>query len=141
MMADDNAGGAIGLYPNGLRVIRDISPELLATIRGVGYPYIYRRWMRHDGTQVACASESVLCPDEPELQSIGVRRWKLQNALCGASRDQGIPIVYGKRLRSITQRDARAECVFEDDTRAEFDIVFGADGLILQRFVCLDLEV
>ena len=51
---DDGAGGAIGLYPNGLRVIRDISPDLLKTIRSVAYPYIYRRWMRHDGIFHVC---------------------------------------------------------------------------------------
>ena len=48
----DNAGGGIGLYANGLRVLRDISPELLAAVRGAGYDYIYRRWQRHDGTAV-----------------------------------------------------------------------------------------
>lgn len=49
----DNAGGAFGLYANGLRVLRDISPDLLATVRKEGYDYLYRRWFRHDGTEVA----------------------------------------------------------------------------------------
>lgn len=64
---DDNVGGAIGLYANGLRVLRDISPDLLRRVRDSGYPYIYRRWMRHDGMQVAVAREDVLTKD-PDLQ-------------------------------------------------------------------------
>jgi hypothetical protein len=35
----------MGLYPNGLRVIRDISPTILKQIQDAGCPYQYRRWM------------------------------------------------------------------------------------------------
>lgn len=77
-----NAGGAIGLYPNGLRVLRNLSrgsspsyldsehvkfgancPNLLQNVRTAGCDYIYRRWMRHDGLQVAVAREDELLPD------------------------------------------------------------------------------
>ena len=40
----EDLGAGMGMYPNGLRVIRDISPKLLASIRESGYPYLYRRW-------------------------------------------------------------------------------------------------
>jgi hypothetical protein len=33
------------LYPNGLRVLRDISPTLLQQIQEAGIPYRWRRWM------------------------------------------------------------------------------------------------
>ena len=74
------AGGAIGLYPNGLRVLKNISkgfeveggglkyeasyPQLLDNVRAAGCPYIYRRWMRHDGTEVAVAREDELLPQD-----------------------------------------------------------------------------
>lgn len=61
-----NAGGAIGLYPNGLRVIRDLkdtAPNLLSQVREAGCDYLYRRWMRHDGLEVAVAREDELLPD------------------------------------------------------------------------------
>lgn len=61
-----NAGGAIGLYPNGLRVIRnlkDTAPNLLSQVREAGCDYLYRRWMRHDGLEVAVAREDELLPD------------------------------------------------------------------------------
>jgi hypothetical protein len=64
-----NAGGAIGLYPNGLRVLRDIStrhpmlPHLLRDVRDAGCEYVHRRWMRHDGSVVCVAREDELLSD------------------------------------------------------------------------------
>jgi hypothetical protein len=40
----DDVGAGMGMYPNGLRVIRDISPALLERIQRAGYPYLHRRW-------------------------------------------------------------------------------------------------
>jgi 2-polyprenyl-6-methoxyphenol hydroxylase-like FAD-dependent oxidoreductase len=40
----DDVGAGMGMYPNGLRVIRDISPQLLEQIKEQGYPYLFRRW-------------------------------------------------------------------------------------------------
>jgi 2-polyprenyl-6-methoxyphenol hydroxylase-like FAD-dependent oxidoreductase len=40
----DGVGAGMGMYPNGLRVIRDISPLLLHQIQEQGYPYLFRRW-------------------------------------------------------------------------------------------------
>jgi len=58
-----NAGGAIGLYPNGLRILKQLSPKLLTNVRVGGCTYIYRRWMRHDGMEVGVAREDELLPD------------------------------------------------------------------------------
>mmetsp|Transcript_6584 Transcript_6584/g.14587 ORF Transcript_6584/g.14587 Transcript_6584/m.14587 type:complete len:909 (+) Transcript_6584:87-2813(+) len=69
-----NAGGAIGLYSNGLRVLRHLSethpalPSILTEVRSAGCDYLYRRWMRHDGTEVAVAREDELLPDAEEAQ-------------------------------------------------------------------------
>lgn len=133
----DNVGGAIGMYANGLRVIRDIAPELLERLREQGYPYLQRRWMRHDGTEVACGDEAVLARDEPLLQSIGIRRWRLQNALTEAAVEHGILIQFGKRLRSAVEVAGTGESAgtsttlltFEDGTTTTADVVFGADGI------------
>lgn len=126
---NDNAGGAVGLYANGLRVLRDISPELLATVRDYGYEYRFRRWFRHDGTQVACASESELSSD-PELQSIGIRRWRLQKALSDAVAAEGIVVRFRMRTEAVAPRaDGRVEVTFGDGTTRVARLVFGADGL------------
>jgi len=40
----DDVGAGMGCYPNGLRVIRDISSDLLGAIQDIGYPYLLRRY-------------------------------------------------------------------------------------------------
>ena len=125
----NNAGGAVGLYANGLRVLRDISPELLAAVRASGYDYIYRRWYRHDGTQVACARESELS-DDPELQSLGIRRWRLQKVLFDATTAAGIKVHFKMRTEHVQPRaDGTIDVTFADGTSRTVRVVFGADGL------------
>jgi salicylate hydroxylase len=131
---DDDVGGAIGMYPNGLRVIRDIDSGLLAKIRAASEPIQIRRWVRHDGAEIAAASEYYLCSwadgrDAIERASTGIRRWRLQKALLEAAQGAGIPVVFGQRLQSI--RDvpgAPVRLVFDSGTTLLCDMVFGCDG-------------
>mmetsp|Transcript_127566 Transcript_127566/g.369303 ORF Transcript_127566/g.369303 Transcript_127566/m.369303 type:complete len:434 (-) Transcript_127566:271-1572(-) len=134
----DGVGGAIGMYANGLQVIRDIDPELLKTLRKEGYDYIYRRWYRHDGTEVACADESLLTPpgssDEvkKELTPIGIRRWKLQKALYEACVAAKIPIHFDHAVKEVVETDdGMHEIRFwqQDKSPMRAKYVFGADGV------------
>ena len=125
----NDAGGAMGLYANGLRVLRDIDPELLKAVREAGYEYMYRRWQRHDGTEVACAQEAELT-DEAELQSIGIRRWKFQKVLCDATEAAGIKITFAKRTELVEKRpDGTCNVRFADGTNRTARLVIGADGV------------
>jgi 2-polyprenyl-6-methoxyphenol hydroxylase-like FAD-dependent oxidoreductase len=125
----DDVGAALGMYPNGLRVIRDIDPDLLTAIREAGAPYVYRRWERHDGTEVAAAEESELTDGDDELSSIGIRRWKLQKVLYNAAMDMGIPFHFKKATKDVIVReDDLVEVVFEDGTRRTTQLLFGCDG-------------
>ena len=125
----DSAGGAMGLYANGLRVLRDISPALLAAVRSEGYDYLYRRWMRHDGTEVACAREDALVAD-PELQSLGIRRWRLQKVLMDATTAAGIAVHFKKRTERVEPRaDGTVHVAFADGAERVAKMVIGADGL------------
>lgn len=128
----DEVGAGMGLYPNGLRVLRLISPELLEAIRKEGYEFLLRRIERHDGTEIVVGDESILSTDseESDLQSIGIRRWKLLGTLHKAAIAKGIPIHFGKKVQQIRQEndDDRVQIEFEDGSTAECDILFGADG-------------
>ena len=123
-------GAAIGMYPNGLRVLRDIDPTLVTAIREAGYPYEYRRWMRHDGTEVAVASESALDRRDDGLHSIGILRWKMQKILYDAVVEVGITVHFGKRTEKahIRPEDSLCELNFADGTQITCDILLGADG-------------
>ena len=124
----DGVGGGIGLYANGLRVLRDASPALLKAVRSAGYPYVFRRWLRHDGAEVAVAEEKVLC-DDPELASLGIRRWKLQKALCDAATEAGVTIEFGARVEEVREVDGGFAEVVTAGGVKRGRVVFGADGL------------
>ena len=122
-------GAGLGMYPNGLRVLRDISPELLADVRAAGYPYMYRRWERHDGTEIQRAEESVLSDGEKDLDSIGIRRSRLQDVLVRHALAQGIPLHFSKATKTaITREDGLIEVQFMDGTSRLTQVLFGADG-------------
>lgn len=133
----DDVGAGMGMYPNGLRVIRDISKELLEQIQQAGYPYLYRRWERHDGTEVAVAEEKVLAGGDDDLKSIGIRRWKLQKVLFNAVQDAGIRIHFGKRLRDVKHVNDEVNLQFEDGTSRTCKLLLAADGAHsrVRRFV------
>ena len=121
------AGAGMGMYPNGLRVLRDISPHLLHRVQQEGYPFVWRRWEHHDGTEVVSAQErslsstnkkknnksgNVCAPDQQEqaddndnddddLQPLGIRRWKLQQILYDAVQKAAIPVHFGKKILRI----------------------------------------
>uniref|UniRef100_A0A7S1ZA59 FAD-binding domain-containing protein n=1 Tax=Trieres chinensis TaxID=1514140 RepID=A0A7S1ZA59_TRICV len=129
----DGIGGAIGMYANGLRVVRDADAELLKRLRDEGYPYLRRRWYRHDGTEVANGDEARLAPGgREELTPMGIRRWKLQRALYEACVEKGIPVHFGRRIEYVVKREgglielgfAGGEC-----SPVLARVVFGADGV------------
>lgn len=124
-----DVGAALGMYPNGLRVLRDIDPKLMRAVKEQGYPYLFRRWERHDGTEIATASEDVLSKDDEELCSIGIRRWKLQNVLYEAVIRAGIPVYFNKATSGIVEHDNDLiEVLFEDGSSRFTKVLFGVDG-------------
>ena len=132
----DDVGGAIGMYPNGFQVIRDIDPSLLRAIRKEGIPYEQRRWMKPDGAVVAEASEQSLCEwasaeDEAERSSIGIRRWRLQKVLLQHASKLGIEVRFGMTLQSLegVRSVGPMTLVFKEGPRYHADFVFGCDGV------------
>jgi 2-polyprenyl-6-methoxyphenol hydroxylase-like FAD-dependent oxidoreductase len=98
-------GAGMGMYPNGLRVLRDIDPDLVRQVQEEGHAYQYRRWERHDGTEIMTAQEEVLArgDEQPPLESLGIRRWRLQKCLYEAAKAQGIPIHFEKETVNVEE--------------------------------------
>jgi 2-polyprenyl-6-methoxyphenol hydroxylase-like FAD-dependent oxidoreductase len=125
----EDVGAALGVYPNGLRVLRDIDPEIVQAIRNAGSPYLYRIWEKHDGTSVAVAKEDVLAGGEEELMSVGIKRWKLQDVLYAAIEREGIPLFFRKETVDVVeQENGCVEVVFADGTSRVADVFFCAEG-------------
>lgn len=125
----DDVGAALGMYPNALRVLRDIDPNLLHAIKKQGAPYVYRRFERHDGTEIATASEDVLHEGDEELCSFGIRRWRLQKVLYEAVIAAGIPVYFGKETNGVIEHeDGIIEVLFADGTSRRTELLLAADG-------------
>ena len=80
---------------------------------------------------MACAAEAALT-DDAELQSIGIRRWKFQKALCDAAAAAGIVIKFSKRTELVEPRGDGSGYVdvrFADGTARTARLVIGADGV------------
>lgn len=130
-------------YPNGLRVLRDIDPELLQMVRDAGEPYKTRHWERHDGKVMAEAEEAVLSAGDKDLDSLGIRRSSLQKALYAFARKQGISIQFRKPLADVKELDnGLIEVIFGDGTSRKTQVLFGADGAHgkARSIVCRDDE-
>ena len=133
----DDVGAGMGMYPNGLRVMRDIGIDLFRSVVGGGYPYLYRRWDRHDGTEATVAKEVALSKEGGggagggELRSFGIRRSRLQRELHDAAVGLGVSIRFGKRVSGVVEGDGEDGIVrvsFEDGTERLTRVLFGADG-------------
>ena len=129
----DGVGGAIGLYPNGLRVLQTVLPSnlFLKITKEYGYPYLNRRWYRHDGTQVAIANETQTLSVDDQ-QPLGIRRYQLQNVLVQAVKEANIPLFTNKHVSQITQTSTHVTLNFAastDTTSVTADYVLGADGI------------
>ena len=125
----DDVGAGMGMYANGFRVIRDIDPQLLQAIKEQGQPYKYRRWERHDGSLVMSAEEEVLHRGDDDLESVGIRRWRLQKVLYEAVQKENIPVHFSKETMSVeTRPDGIVELFFTDGTSRQTQILFAADG-------------
>ncbi|KAI8616001.1 hypothetical protein BC830DRAFT_1119887 [Chytriomyces sp. MP71] len=141
-------GGAIGLYANGLAVLRDIDNTLLDAVVAAGMPYERRRWMRHDGTEIAVGDETKLVPSsssmstpdstvasaglehDARLHPIGIRRWKFQAALFAHAKSLNIKVHFNKRLASLEHLPSGATRLhFTDSTTTTAKLLFGADGV------------
>lgn len=139
---DRDVGAGMGLYANGLRVLRDINPAIVEDCQKAGYPYLYRRWERHDGSSVAVAQENVLTSDKmnggkvtykghsgDDLQTIGIRRWKLQHILYQAVQKAEIPIYFSKKVLTVNSLSSGlVQVVFVDGSTRETQLLIAADG-------------
>ncbi|KAJ3061368.1 hypothetical protein HDU98_002718 [Podochytrium sp. JEL0797] len=132
--SDGGTGGAIGLYANGLQILKDIDESLLDSICAQGMPYARRRWLRHDGTEFANANESLLLPPstkDPRLSPLGIRRHRFQSQLLAHATTSHIPILFSKRLTSLTSTPSSPHTLltFTDGSTYTATILFGADGV------------
>ena len=153
-----DVGAGMGMYPNGCRVLHDIDTALLQNVRAQGHDYQVRTWTSHDGTEIVTAQETVLSrpatskhhhqpqsnrhdtdeTDETEkavnLESFGIRRWKLQEGLYRhvVEHCHVVDLVFGKRVARVDTTSSSRGHVrvqFTDHTYSPYTkVLFACDG-------------
>jgi 2-polyprenyl-6-methoxyphenol hydroxylase-like FAD-dependent oxidoreductase len=116
-------GAGIGMLANGMRVLRMLGLDGAVTQAGAGL----RHWRY-------CNSQGeLLCDTDLEAlwdgvgPCIGIERSKLHEALLAGA--VAVPARLGIAVTGLTQDADRVTVAFSDGSRAEYDLVVGADGI------------
>ena len=120
------AGGALGLAPNGMHVLA--AAGVIEAVRDVSVTSGEWAFENQKGQSLACIQSGD--PRRYGQAGVLITRAALHGVLINQAQSRGIPVQYGKRLLSI--EDHRGHPViahFADSTTAEGDFLVGADGI------------
>jgi 2-polyprenyl-6-methoxyphenol hydroxylase-like FAD-dependent oxidoreductase len=118
-------GGTVTIFPNGMKVMREcgVKDAMVAGGASTRRAVIQDHFGRQFSTLTMGAVERY---SEP---TITLRRGLLHRILIEKAESLGVEIEYGKRLARVSQDQDRVSVEFEDGTRAEGDMLIGADGV------------
>lgn len=118
-------GGGLQIAPNGMSVLREL--KLSRQLLRLGMDSAEFRFENQFGKTLACIPNGpATVYDDPAVQ---IRRSVLHRSLLDELERLRIPIVYGKRLRSIVSARDGVIASFVDGEVAQGDILVGADGI------------
>ena len=125
-LVSDTVGGALGVSPNGMRVLKNLSEDLYKAVASHGYPV--SRFHIQNAYGWTLGSFPGGDGSSPPLETTLISRQSLRNAL----RDQ-VPdrIIVRKTVSTVTcGEDQRPRLSFADGSPdEEADLVLGADGV------------
>src|SRR5581483_948530 len=113
----------IGVLANGMRMLRVLGLDRAVIQAGA----VLRRWRSCD------ARGEVLCDTDLEAlwgdtgPCVGIERGRLHEALLAGVAD--VPTRLGIAVTGLTQDTDRVNVEFSDGTRADYELVVGADGI------------
>jgi 2-polyprenyl-6-methoxyphenol hydroxylase-like FAD-dependent oxidoreductase len=126
-------GGAITMFPNGMKVLRECGVRERVIEKGA----LMTRVIMQDHFGKPFANVSMGVEELYSEPTFTVRRSLLHEFLIDRAESLGLEIEYGKRLVEVSQAADRLAVEFEDGSRAEGSILIGADGInsTVRRFV------
>lgn len=120
------AGGALGLAPNGVNVLAAAS--VLEPVRDVGVTAGEWAFENQKGRLLACVNAAD--PRRYGHAGVMITRAALHRVLVNRAQNEGVPVNYSKRLVRIDDQPHRPVIAhFSDGTAAEGDFIVGADGI------------
>jgi 2-polyprenyl-6-methoxyphenol hydroxylase-like FAD-dependent oxidoreductase len=120
------AGGALGLAPNGMSVLA--AAGVIEQVRDVSVTSSEWVFENQNGRPLARSNSGD--PGRYGQAGVMITRAALQRVLVDRAQSEGIPVRYGKRLVHIDDKPNQPVVAhFSDGTRAEGDFIVGADGI------------
>lgn len=131
-----SVGAALGIAPNGMKVLRDLDPQIAAAITAAGYPYSFYRLQNAYGWTLVRFGASH--PDAEFRRSVMCSRQAIWDALRDRIPDDAIK---QKTIKEISSGEDGRPCIhLQDGSITDADIVIGADGVksVVKRAVTGD---
>ncbi|WP_017594039.1 FAD-dependent oxidoreductase [Nocardiopsis potens] len=123
----EHLGSFLNLAPNGLAVLRSLG--MLGTVlESAVCPSTAIEFANGSGRRLGRLEDGSTELEEG-LQTVLIMRGALQARLAEAAAAQGARLEYGKRLTGFERTGSGVSAHFADGTRAEGDVLLGADGL------------
>lgn len=125
-LVSEAIGGALGVSPNGMRVLRDLHEDLYRAVASHGYPVA--RFRIHNAYGWVLGSFSAADKSTPPRETILISRQGLWNCLRDHVPDH---VIIRKTVSAVTcGKNQRPRVAFADDSpEEEADLVLGADGV------------
>ena len=131
--AATNIGGSVTIFPNGMRIFRDLG--LREKVIESGVTITKAHFQDHNGRFIVLRSmgqEHIYA--EP---TITIRRALLNALLLEKAQELGIQVEYGKKFVSLEKHDDQVVVSFQDATKVRGRCLIGADGThsLVREFV------
>ena len=125
-LVSEAVGGALGVSPNGMRVLGDLHQDLYQAVASHGYPV--SRFRIHNAYGWALGSFPAADQSIPPRETILISRQGLWNCLRDHVPDH---VIIRKTVSAVTcGKNQRPRVAFADDSNdEEADLVLGADGV------------
>ncbi|KAJ5881188.1 uncharacterized protein N7473_012241 [Penicillium subrubescens] len=120
-------GGAVGILPNGLRLLHRLGVYQKIATRGFTSSNLTLHSMQ--GHIVFQQDFVGWARERTGFGYMRIKRTDLVNVLLEAVQEAKIPIRFNKRLTTIEESDTGVQVTFEDGSSDTADMLFGCDGI------------
>jgi 2-polyprenyl-6-methoxyphenol hydroxylase-like FAD-dependent oxidoreductase len=132
----DGVGGGLGLAPNGMNVLAALG--LAEQVKARSSLALENTFYNERGDVLARIKNG--SPEKYGQPGVSILRPALYDVMNQEIQRQNIPAEFQKRLVDLRQSAAKVTAFFDDGTKAEGDLLIGADGVHSQtrRIICPD---
>lgn len=120
-------GGAIGILPNGLRLLHRLGVYEAAVARGYSGPNLTLHSLK--GHVIGSMDFVGWAREQTGFGYLRIKRTDLQHILLQAATKAGIPVHFGKRLTTIDDNVDGVKVTFADGSVDSADLLLGCDGI------------